>query len=140
MGLSIGTEHSAGLDIHCDLVEGKIVIPAGEWRLIPTGIAFELPKGWEAQIRSRSGLALKKGVAVLNSPGTIDEDYRGEIGVILINHGRYDYDVLDGDKVAQVVFSKWARPEFALVDQLSITSRMDRGFGSTGVHKDEISA
>ena len=120
----------AGMDL-CSVEE--LVIPQGERRLVRTGLAMRLPPGYEAQVRPRSGLALKKGVTVLNSPGTIDEGYRGEIGVILVNLGDEPFGVCKGDRIAQMVVAPCARAEIALVSELDSTERGAGGFGSTGV-------
>ncbi len=120
----------AGMDL-CSVEE--LVIPRGERRLVRTGLAMRLPPGYEAQVRPRSGLALKKGVTVLNSPGTIDEGYRGEIGVILVNLGDEPFGVCKGDRIAQMVVVPCARAEIALVSELDSTERGAGGFGSTGV-------
>lgn len=120
----------AGMDL-CSVEE--LVIPRGERRLVRTGLAMRLPPGYEAQVRPRSGLALKKGVTVLNSPGTIDEGYRGEIGVILVNLGDEPFGVCKGDRIAQMVVAPCARAEIALVSDLDSTERGAGGFGSTGV-------
>ncbi|MDE3274752.1 MAG: dUTP diphosphatase [Verrucomicrobiota bacterium] len=120
----------AGMDL-CSVEE--LVIPRGERRLVRTGLAMRLPPGYEAQVRPRSGLALKKGVTVLNSPGTIDEGYRGEIGVILVNLGDEPFGVCKGDRIAQMVVAPCARAEIALVSELDSTERGAGGFGSTGV-------
>ena len=120
----------AGMDL-CSVEE--LVIPRGERRLVRPGLAMRLPPGYEAQVRPRSGLALKKGVTVLNSPGTIDEGYRGEIGVILVNLGDEPFGVCKGDRIAQMVVAPCARAEIALVSELDSTERGAGGFGSTGV-------
>lgn len=127
------TEHSAGMDLR-SASEAQILLKPGARALIPTGLYFQLPDGYEAQVRSRSGLALKKGVAVLNSPGTVDADYRGEIGVILINHGEQDFTVDKGDRIAQLIISQYARARFEEVDELEASARGAGGFGSTGHH------
>lgn len=120
----------AGMDL-CSIEE--LVIPRGERRLVRTGLAMRLPPGYEAQVRPRSGLALKKGVTVLNSPGTIDEGYRGEIGVILVNLGEDPFEVRKGDRIAQMVVAPCTRAEIVLVSELDSTERGIGGFGSTGV-------
>ncbi len=120
----------AGLDLFS--IEEKIILP-GEAKLIRTGIAIALPEGTEAQIRPRSGLALKHSVTVLNTPGTIDAGYRGEIGVILINHGREPFQVCVRMKIAQMVIKSFIQAVIEPVEQLDETTRGDRGFGSTGV-------
>ncbi|MCR4572281.1 MAG: dUTP diphosphatase [Lentisphaeria bacterium] len=109
------------------------VIPSGKITLVPTGVFMELPVGYEAQVRPRSGLALKHGITVLNTPGTIDAGYRGEVGVILINAGPADFTVARGDRIAQMVVQKLADVELVAAEQLSDTSRGAGGFGSTGV-------
>ena len=114
-------------------IEEDIVIPSGEIRMIPTGIAIELPHNTEAQVRSRSGLAIKSGIAVVNGIGTIDEDYRGEICVGLINHSKVDFKIQRGDRIAQMAIMEVLKPEVVLSDDLSETQRADGGFGSTGV-------
>ena len=119
----------AGLDLYA---AGDHAIPPGETRLVGTGLAIELPPGTEAQVRPRSGLALKHSVTVLNTPGTVDEGYRGEVGVILINHGRSAFEVRCGMKIAQLVIKPTLAVDVVAVDALSDTSRGDGGFGSTG--------
>ena len=131
------TEGSAGADLFAcfDLAEEcRRIIHPGEWQVIPTGLAFEVPAGFEIQIRPRSGVALKWGVTVLNTPGTIDSDYRGEVGVILINHGRRHYNVNNGERIAQMVLAPVFQASFKEIQQVSATSRGAGGFGSTGVH------
>jgi dUTP pyrophosphatase len=125
------TTHSAGMDLYAELLEDIILTP-GERALIPTGIALELPDGFEAQIRPRSGLALRHGITLVNSPGTIDPDYRGEIAIILINHGTEPFRVKSGDRIAQMVFSCFVRAEFTEVSELGKTARGEGGFGHTG--------
>jgi dUTP pyrophosphatase len=122
---------SAGMDIRAFLDQPLIIKPL-ERALIKTGLYIELPKSYEAQVRSRSGLALKKGITVLNSPGTIDADYRGEIGVILINLSNEKFNISTGDRIAQLVVSKHERVDWELSKSLDQTNRGDRGFGSTG--------
>lgn len=119
----------AGLDLFA--IEAQQILP-GASALIPTGIAIELPQGTEAQVRPRSGLALKHSITVLNSPGTIDAGYRGEIGVILINHGQEAFQVVEGMKIAQMVIAPIMRAEIEEVSELSTTQRGEGGFGSTG--------
>lgn len=125
------TERSAGMDLLAALSEPKKLLP-GERALIPTGIAIALESGLEAQIRSRSGLALKQGVCVLNAPGTIDADYRGEIGVILINLGQEPFIVARGMRIAQMVVAPYCSIEWSVTETLSETQRGTGGFGSTG--------
>ena len=114
-------------------IEEDIVIPSGEIRMIPTGIAIELPHNTEAQVRSRSGLAIKSGIAVVNGIGTIDEDYRGEICVGLINHSKVDFKISKGDRIAQMAIMEVLKPQVVLADELSDTARAAGGFGSTGI-------
>lgn len=109
------------------------VIKPGEIKLVKTGLFLEIPDGYEGQVRARSGLALKFGVTVLNSPGTIDSDYRGEMGVILINHGNKDFVYKKGDRIAQLIFSKVTKAKFENVEQINTTTRGSGGFGHTGV-------
>ena len=127
------TEGSAGVDINA-FVENdtEIIINPGESKLIKTGFSIAMPRYLEAQVRPRSGLALRNMVTVLNTPGTIDSDYRGEVGVILINHGRESFTVRNGDRIAQLVFTPVVRVEFTDVKELSETVRGEGGFGSTG--------
>ncbi len=135
-GLNIpkyATELSAGVDLEA-AVETPVTLKPGERQLIPTGLAIALPEGYEAQIRPRSGLAFKNGVTVLNSPGTIDADYRGEVKVILANLGTEPFTVERGMRVAQMVVAQYARVAFNVVDQLDETARGAGGFGSTGGH------
>ena len=130
------TEGSAGMDIRAnfpaELREEGVVLPVGARALIPTGMKFEIPLGYEVQIRPRSGLALKHGVTLVNAPGTIDSDYRGEVGMILINYGNEPFRVTHGERVAQMVFAQVARCEIAEVTSLTTTERGAGGFGSTG--------
>lgn len=123
--------HSSGLDLFADL-EQEIILSPGEWKLIPTGIAISLPPGYEGQIRPRSGLALRSGVTLLNSPGTIDADYRGEIGVILINLSQKPFSVKRGDRIAQLVVAPVCRATLECVNELDETERGQGGFGHTG--------
>jgi dUTP pyrophosphatase len=127
------TAQSAGMDLMAAVTE-DVVIKKGERKLIPTGVAIALPEGYEAQIRPRSGLAFKHGITVLNTPGTIDADYRGEIGIILINLGAEDFVVTRGMRVAQVIIGSYTQAKFTAVEDLSVTKRGDGGFGSTGKH------
>ncbi|MBQ7286556.1 MAG: dUTP diphosphatase [Candidatus Gastranaerophilales bacterium] len=114
-------------------IDEDIIIPSGEIRMIPTGIAIELPHNTEAQVRSRSGLAIKSGIAVVNGIGTIDEDYRGEICVGLINHSKVDFKISRGDRIAQMAIMEVLKPTIVVADDLSDTARAAGGFGSTGV-------
>lgn len=125
------TTHSAGMDLYADLAEDAILQP-GERLLVPTGIAIALPDGYEAQIRPRSGLALKHGISLVNSPGTIDADYRGEIAVIAINHGSEPFIVRRGERIAQMVVARFSRVEWLESDELESTQRGEGGFGHTG--------
>lgn len=123
---------SAGMDLRASISESIVLKPL-ERALIKTGLFIELPLGYEAQVRPRSGLALKKGISVLNSPGTVDADYRGEIGVILINLSNEDFVIENGERIAQMVIAKHEQAQFIEVNELSETSRGAGGFGSTGV-------
>ena len=125
------TSLSAGMDLRA-YVEEPITLSPGERKLIKTGLHIELPEGYEAQVRPRSGLAFKKGITVLNSPGTIDADYRGDIGVILVNHSNEEFAVNSGDRIAQLVISKFEKIDWETSDEINSTSRGDSGFGSTG--------
>lgn len=127
------TAQSAGLDLKAFLPEGPVTLKPLGRGLIKTGLFIELPAGYEAQIRPRSGLALKKGVTVLNAPGTIDADYRGEICVLLVNLGEEDFVVADGERIAQMVVAKHEQAELVEVTVLSDTERGTGGFGHTGV-------
>lgn len=126
------TAGSAGMDLTASIDE-DIIIKSGEIKLIKTGIAIALEKGFEAQIRPRSGVALKNGITVLNTPGTIDSDYRGEICVILINHSKLDFIVSRGMRIAQMIIAKYEQAEIIAVENLDETVRGSSGFGSTGV-------
>lgn len=126
------TEHSAGMDL-CAAVQEPIVLNPGERKLIPTGLSVALPEGYEAQVRPRSGLALKNGISVLNSPGTIDADYRGEVQIILANLGSEPFTITRGMRIAQMVVAAYARVEWETTEKLSETSRGKGGFGSTGI-------
>lgn len=125
------TEHSAGMDLRANL-ESPIVLGPLERKIIPTGIFIELPEGYEAQIRPRSGLAAKHGITCLNTPGTIDADYRGEIGVILANVSNEPFTVTDGERICQMVIAKYTKAELVEVNELSETVRGAGGFGHTG--------
>jgi len=126
------TNGASGMDLAANVADNTYLEP-GEYKIIPCGIQIELPDGYEAQVRPRSGLAAKYGVTVLNSPGTIDSDYRGEIKVILINHGKQKFEIKRGDRIAQLVISKVERVEIVENTQLSKTIRGEGGFGHTGV-------
>ncbi len=125
------TEHSAGMDLFAD-VQGEVVLNPGERRLIPTGIALSIPPGFEGQVRPRSGLAMREGISLVNTPGTIDADYRGEVGVLLINFGQQPFRLKRGDRIAQLVIAPVCRAELELTDELEATSRNEGGFGHTG--------
>jgi dUTP pyrophosphatase len=130
---SYQSKEAAGLDVVAGVPEGApVAIPPGARALIPTGFALELPRGYEAQVRPRSGLALKHGVTLLNSPGTIDADYRGELMVILINHGDEPFLVRRGERIAQLVIAPVSHAEIVAAEELAATLRGPGGFGSTG--------
>ena len=129
---SYETVGASGLDLRA-AVDGELTLHPGEIRLVPTGLAISLPAGYEAQIRPRSGLALKQGVGMVNSPGTIDSDYRGEIGLILINWGKTPFVIKRGDRIAQMVVTRVSRAEVLEVDRLETTARGEGGFGHSGV-------
>ncbi|MFH1241418.1 MAG: dUTP diphosphatase [Pseudomonadota bacterium] len=126
------SEGSSGMDIRAYVKEPVLLSP-GEIRLIPTGLAVSVPRGYEAQIRPRSGLAFRHGIGLVNSPGTIDSDYRGELGIILINWGSEPFTIRKGDRVAQMVISKIYRADTLEVNELDKTSRGEGGFGHTGI-------
>ena len=126
-----GSPGSAGFDLRAAL-EGEVVLRPGERLLVPTGVVLEIPPGWEGQVRPRSGLALRHGVGILNAPGTIDSDYRGEVGVILVNLGEAPFSLRRGDRVAQLVIARVERVEWEEAETLEDSSRGDGGFGSTG--------
>lgn len=125
------TAGAAGADV-CAAVEEPVVLAPGERRLIPTGFALHVPEGYEVQIRPRSGLALRAGITLLNTPGTIDSDYRGPVGVIVVNFGHEAFTVNRGDRIAQMVVAPVARAAFSDIDALAGTGRGEGGFGSTG--------
>ncbi len=125
------TIHSAGMDLRANITE-SIVIPPLKRELIPTGIHIELPEGYEAQIRPRSGLAVKYGIGIVNSPGTIDSDYRGEIKIILVNLSDSDFILNSGERIAQMVVAKFERVEWREAEELNDSERGEKGFGSTG--------
>ena len=126
------SEQAAGFDL-CAKVDGSVSLHKGMRRLIPTGIRIALPCGYEAQVRPRSGLALRHGVGLLNAPGTIDADYRGEVHVLLINHGNDDIEIKRGDRIAQLVVNRVETVDFTEVGELPATKRGDGGFGHTGI-------
>lgn len=129
---SYATPDSAGLDLRANL-EAPITLHPMERQLIPTGLHIALPSGYEAQVRPRSGLALKHGITCLNSPGTVDADYRGELKVILVNLSNEDFVINDGERIAQMVIAQYAKTEFELVETLPDTERGEGGFGHSGV-------
>lgn len=133
---SYETSGAAGADLRANLPAenraGGVVVPSGARALIPTGFAMEIPQGFEVQIRPRSGLALKQGITCLNTPGTIDSDYRGPVDVILINHSSADFVISHGDRIAQMVVAPVVQAKFKQVDELDETDRGAGGFGSTG--------
>lgn len=126
------TALSAGMDLHANLEEPIVLMPHARM-LVATGLFIELPEGYEAQVRPRSGLALKHGITVLNSPGTIDADYRGEIKVLLINHGQEPFTIQNGERIAQMVIAQHATVQWQETQSLSNTERGEGGYGSTGV-------
>ena len=126
------TPGASGMDLFAFL-EGEVTLLSGERKLVPTGVSVAIPEGFEGQVRPRSGLAIQKGIGVVNGPGTIDSDYRGEIAVLLINFGREPFTVQDGDRVAQLVISRVFRAVWEEVDDLPSTERQGGGFGHTGL-------
>ena len=131
------SDNAAGMDLMAAIPgDEDMVIEPGQRALVPTGLAIELPRGYEAQVRPRSGLALKEGITVLNSPGTIDADYRGEIGVLLINLGQKAFSVRRGERIAQLVVASVERVAMVRGEKLTLTARGPRGFGSTGRSQD----
>ncbi|MBO4629949.1 MAG: dUTP diphosphatase [Treponema sp.] len=129
---SYKTEGAAGADV-CAFLTEPVTIAPGSFVMIPTGLFFEIPQGYEIQVRPRSGLAAKNGITVLNTPGTIDSDYRGELKIILINLGASAFVVNNGERIAQIIVSPVTVADFKLTDSLSDTERGEKGFGSTGV-------
>jgi dUTP pyrophosphatase len=129
---SYESEGSSGLDLRAAVKE-EVIVNSGEIKLIPTGLAVSIPRGYEGQIRPRSGLALKYGIGVVNSPGTIDSDYRGEIGIIIINWGKRSFTIKRGDRVAQMVITKVCRADIIEVDDLDSTQRGEGGFWHSGI-------
>ena len=130
------TKGAAGADV-CAFIPDDVVISPGEYKLIPTGLFFEIPECYEIQVRPRSGLAFNYGVTVLNTPGTIDSDYRGELKVILINHGKNDFVIHNEDRIAQIVVAPAIQADFDVIEmsEISATERGQNGFGSTGIKK-----
>jgi len=125
------TEHASGMDLLAAVASDTVIEP-GKWALVPTGLAVAVPPGYEAQVRPRSGLALKHGIGVLNSPGTVDADYRGEVSVILFNFGAEPFVVKRGERIAQMVIAKVYRADVEVMDELPDTARGEGGFGHTG--------
>jgi len=123
--------HSAGADLKA-AVKTEVIVPPGNRVLIPAGFRMALPPGWEAQVRPRSGLAIKHGITILNSPGTIDSDYRGDVAVILVNLGQEDFTIYPGDRIAQMVIASVDQGQFIAVQELPVSERGEGGFGSTG--------
>jgi dUTP pyrophosphatase len=126
------TDGASGMDL-CASLEREVTLESGERRLVPTGISAAIPEGYEGQIRPRSGLAIQKGIGVVNGPGTIDSDYRGEIAVLLINFGKEPFTIRNGDRIAQMVISQVFRAHLEEVDDLPATQRQGGGFGHTGI-------
>ena len=126
------TSQSAGMDLRAN-IDTPVLIKPLDRKLIPTGLHIALPEGYEAQIRPRSGLAIKKGITVINTPGTIDPDYRGDIGVVLVNISNEDFVVQPGDRIAQMVINKFEQAEFEVVEELDETERGEGGYGHTGI-------
>ena len=125
------TEGSAGLDVHAFLEEPVIIKPL-ERKIIPTGLYLEIPNGYEIQVRARSGMSIKHGITLINGVGTIDSDYRGELGIPVVNLSNEEYEIKSGDKVAQIILAKYEHLEFKLEENLEDTDRSDGGFGHTG--------
>ncbi len=126
------TSGAAGMDLFASL-EKEVTLEPGERRLIPTGISVAIPQGYEGQIRPRSGLAIQKGIGIVNGPGTIDSDYRGEIGILLINFGKEPFTIRNGERIAQMVISQVFRATLEELDELPATTRQGGGFGHTGI-------
>ena len=131
---SYGTFEAAGMDVRAYLPEGSVILKPGQRGLIPTGLYMQLPSGYEWQIRPRSGLALNSGLTVLNTPGTVDADYRGEIGIILINLGENDFEIKDGERICQMVIKEYTKVEWEEVTKLDRTARENGAFGHTGTN------
>ncbi len=125
------SEQAAGCDLYAD-IDDPVVLEPGKYNIVPTGVRIELPQGYEAQVRPRSGMAMRHGIGILNAPGTIDADYRGEIKVILFNLGQEPFRIESGDRIAQLVFNRVVQAQFILVDKLKETKRGNGGFGHTG--------
>lgn len=129
-----GTEQAVGMDVYAWCPNGAVTLAPGERALIGTGLFMELPAGYECQVRPRSGLALRHGISIVNTPGTIDADYRGEIGVILINHGQEPFTVNTGERICQIVIKEYVPVEWHTVEELDSSERGDGAFGHTGTH------
>jgi len=127
------TEHAAGMDL-CTVIDAPVELLPGERTLLPTGLAMEIPPGFEGQVRPRSGLALKKGIALVNSPGTIDADYRGEIGIIIIIHGSEAVEFMPGDRIAQLIIAPVTQATLVETNDLNDSERSSGGFGHTGIN------
>ncbi|MER8580019.1 dUTP diphosphatase [Mesorhizobium sp. M1423] len=128
------SDGSSGLDIRAAVpTDNSIILSPGEWAMVPTGLRLGFPDGYEGQIRTRSGIAMQHGIVVLNSPGTIDNDYRGELKVLLMNHGKSPFTISRGARIAQLVIAPYASVELVKVNFIAPTKRQDNGFGSTGV-------
>ena len=125
------SKQAAGCDLYAD-IDDPVVLEPGKYNIVPTGVRIELPQGYEAQVRPRSGMAMKYGIGILNAPGTIDADYRGEIKVILFNLGQESFRIESGDRIAQLVFNRVIQVQFILVDKLKETKRGSGGFGHSG--------
>jgi dUTP pyrophosphatase len=130
------TEHAAGMDL-CTVIDAPVELLPGERTLLPTGLAMEIPPGYEGQVRPRSGLALKKGIALINSPGTIDADYRGEIGIIIINHGSEAVEFMPGDRIAQLIIAPVTQATLVETNDLNDSVRSSGGFGHTGINNSD---
>lgn len=128
------THGAAGMDVRAYLPEGPVTLKPMQRALIPTGLYIQLPQGYECQIRPRSGLALNYGITIVNSPGTVDADYRGEVGIILINLGENDFTVNDGERICQMVIKEYTRVKWEPTDRLDTTKREDGSFGHTGTN------
>lgn len=126
------TPGAAGADVRANLPQGNLVLDPGARCLVPTGLCFEIPQGFEVQVRPRSGLALKHGITLVNAPGTIDCDYRGEVGILLLNTGSEPFEITHGSRIAQIVVAPVIQAGFVLADDIGETARGTRGFGSTG--------
>lgn len=131
---SYSTFEAAGMDVRAFLPDGSVTLRPGQRALIPTGLYIQLPQGYECQIRPRSGLALNHGISIANTPGTVDADYRGEIGIILINLGQDDFTVNDGERICQMVIKQYSHVEWTQVNELDHTKREDGAFGHTGTN------